>query len=127
MNRALTLIPALLLLACGGRPEPAPARQTYDEAIIAALDGDAITWREKLIALAAAHPDTPHGRAAIAQLGGSGALAALSVFSSVAAAGFADYLDRAAEAPSIDPYEMETRPEGDPIPTDGVPAAPETL
>lgn len=124
--RALALIPALLLLACGGRPEAPPARETYDEAIIAALDGDAITWREKLITLAAAHPDTPHGRAAVAQLGGSGALALLSVMSSIAAAGFADYLDEAAEAPPIDPYEMETPPDR-PTPTDGVPAAPESL
>lgn len=88
----LTLL-TLTLAGCGADPPRADAtaaRATYDEAIIAALDGDAIVWREKLVQLAAAHPDSPHGRAAVAQLGGSGALIGLSALSSVFTAALFD-------------------------------------
>lgn len=102
MIRALALLPftlltlallALTLTGCGAdrpRADATAARATYDEAIIAALDGDAITWREKLVQLAAAHPDSPHGRAAVAQLGGSGALIGLSAMTSAITAAIFD-------------------------------------
>lgn len=103
---------ALTLTACGAdrpRADATAARATYDEAIIAALDGDAITWREKLVQLAAAHPDSPHGRAAVAQLGGSGALIGLSALSSAFTAAIFDPpepeipIDPMAPEESIDP------------------------
>jgi hypothetical protein len=94
---SLALLPlallTLTLTACGAdrpRADATVARATYDEAIIAALDGDAITWREKLVQLAAAHPDSPHGRAAVAQLGGSGALIGLSAMTSAFTAAIFD-------------------------------------
>lgn len=83
---------ALPAIGCGGAPPPpasgaAPpamsAREAYDEAVIAALDGDAILWRERLVRVATDHPDSPYARAAVAQLGSPGGLALMALFGAV--------------------------------------------
>jgi len=49
MTRVLAAICALSLLACGGStPKPGNARAAYDHAVMAALDGDAFAWRERM-------------------------------------------------------------------------------
>lgn len=79
---------ALPAIGCGGTPPPpttpAPpatsAREAYDEAVMAALDGDALLWRERLIRVAADHPESPYARAAVAQLGSPGGVALMALF-----------------------------------------------
>ncbi len=80
---------ALPAIGCGGAPPPPPttppppatsARDAYDEAVIAALDGDALLWRERLVRVAADHPESPYARAAVAQLGSPGGVALIALF-----------------------------------------------
>lgn len=88
----LTLACALPVIGCGGTPAPPPttpaspttsAREAYDEAVIAALDGDALLWRARLVRVAADHPESPYARAALAQLGSPGGVALIALFGAV--------------------------------------------
>lgn len=118
------LIGALLVAGCGAdRPrETRSAQAMYDDAVVAALDGDALAWREALVQLAAAWPDTPHGRAAVSQLNQSTAYTLMGMVSAFYNA-FQSLLsdEPAEESPPMMPEDLDE--------PGGVPAAPlkETL
>lgn len=65
--------------------DPTAARALFDRAAIAALRGDQITHDDLMLRLAAEHPDTRHGRAARARLGGGAAVTGVAVAGILAA------------------------------------------
>lgn len=97
---------ALALTGCSGpgstpvgadaANDPTAARALFDRAGVAALRGDQITHDDLMLRLATEHPDTRHGRAARARLGGSStSVAAVGVLAAVAVPAFMKYQRRA--------------------------------
>lgn len=109
--RTLILIPvmtlALAAIGCNGgqernpdpttpRSDPTAARALFDEAIVAGLSGDGIAQQDLRMQLVTEHPDTPHGRAARARLGGDGmiSIATIGILAAVAIPAFMKYTRR---------------------------------
>ena len=109
--KRLALALALALTGCNspGTPpvggadtdnDPTAARALFDRAAIAALRGDQITHDDLMLRLAAEHPDTRHGRAARARLGGGAttSVAVAGILAAVAIPAFMKYTRRSQTA-----------------------------
>lgn len=109
----------LAVVGCGGAQpaatpknkdtnDPDAARAAYRAAVVAELDGDALVARRGLLALAADHPETPHGRHAAHMLDSAGQAAMLvGMLASMGMPGMLGFLERmetaAAPTPPLDP------------------------
>lgn len=115
--------------ATAKKGDPEAARRLFDEAVRLHLAGDEIGWQERLVRLAAEHPDTPHGRAATRRLGSSGqGIMVTGILAAVAIPAFMKYVRRskAAEAQAnlrrmydgavAFYFEEQVGPDGTPLP-----------